>query len=447
MMKKTLEILTMLLLAIGTLIGSPSMSIAGDSNDGILQYGNIQGWIGETVTIPVTISKPTEGIVAYNLEMGYDKEKLELLDVKDAYGSTANDCDKDFKGCFFSGFENEKGYVRVAWADPSAGDHSIKESTTLFKLEFKILKELKQGSLIIETGNPEHFNFSDSEGNALDFEWKEGKIEGTKFPEYTPTPITTPEKSPGKTPKPDPKPEPKPGNNDGVRVVPVQVTDGKSSEPAAKIEITRKTEANGTKKDIVTLDDKKTKEAVDKALKEKKGGIKIVITDIKNDKADVLETSVSKNAISILKKKNISLTIETSKGIVNVSSATIKKLKTNDTYFILKDVKDQKSIKTTGNVIKKLSPGAKQITKPIKVETNMKGKANITLPITKSMLPKQQKDMQKFVSSLTVVGEHSSKSNKTYKGKVVYDKNKQPVGLTISVEKYNTFTLISKKQK
>ncbi|WEG13456.1 cohesin domain-containing protein [Pullulanibacillus sp. KACC 23026] len=148
-----------------------------------MTIGNVKGYVGDTVDVPVKINKPNKGIAAYGVELNYDSSALEVVGIKEGYGSgdTAA-CSQNKEGCFWSSYDNSKGYLRTAWADTTAGDHPITETTTLFTVEFKIKdgKKLGANPLTVDSSNKESLSFSDVSNHPLNVEVENGQLTTAK---------------------------------------------------------------------------------------------------------------------------------------------------------------------------------------------------------------------------------------------------------------------------
>jgi hypothetical protein len=143
------------------LLALPTQSLAADGPS--VSFNQVSGQTGDVVEIPVKLNNPKD-LIAYGLELNFDKAAIELKGVKDTYGSKdENSCANGQTGCIWYSYQNENGMVRVAWADPTAGDHPLNKSVVLFTLQFSIknAKLLNENTLYIPGGNKEALTFVD----------------------------------------------------------------------------------------------------------------------------------------------------------------------------------------------------------------------------------------------------------------------------------------------
>lgn len=163
------------------LLTFPLQSMAAD--EPTITFGRISGQIGEVVEIPVKMSNPN-GIVTYGVELNYDQNALEIVGVKDTHGSTNEaSCADDEKGCIWYNYKNADGMIRVAWADPSAGDHSINKNVVLFTVQFKIKNAslLNEKSIYIQAGDKEALSFTDKSNSPLSVNVQQGVLSSNAY--------------------------------------------------------------------------------------------------------------------------------------------------------------------------------------------------------------------------------------------------------------------------
>jgi hypothetical protein len=169
--KKTrIVVLTCLII----LLALPLQSFAADGPS--VSFKQVSGQTGDVVEIPVKLNYPKD-LIAYGLELNFDKAAIELAGVKDTYGSKdENSCANGQTGCIWYSYQNENGMVRVAWADPTAGDHPLNKSVVLFTLQFSIknAKLLNENTLFIPGGNKEALTFVDISNKELPVKVEKG---------------------------------------------------------------------------------------------------------------------------------------------------------------------------------------------------------------------------------------------------------------------------------
>jgi hypothetical protein len=156
--KKMRIVILACLIAIVTL---PIPSFAADGTT--ITFGKVSGKVGEIIEVPIKMSNPN-GIVTYGVELNFDQKAIEVVGVIDTYGSTNEAvCADGGNGCVWYNYQNADGMLRVAWADPSAGDHPINKDVVLFTVQFKIKNAslLNEKSLSIQVGDKEALSFTD----------------------------------------------------------------------------------------------------------------------------------------------------------------------------------------------------------------------------------------------------------------------------------------------
>jgi hypothetical protein len=165
MWKKMRVVLLALVIALITL---PNLSLAASGPT--VTFGQIKGKTGEVVDVPVTLGNVNQDILSYGIEMNFDKASLEIVGVKDTYGTRSDaTCTGGKEGCVWYDYRNTDGFIRVAWADPTAGDYPLQKDETLFTIQFVIKdsQKLDDKSLSIQVGNKEAFSFNGVSNNPI----------------------------------------------------------------------------------------------------------------------------------------------------------------------------------------------------------------------------------------------------------------------------------------
>ncbi|MBV7272479.1 Ig-like domain-containing protein [Clostridium sp. PL3] len=249
------------------------------------------------------------------------------------------------------------------------------------------------------------------------------------------------EKLPYVPPYNPPTPTPQPTTE--TREVPVVVDNGGTNTNAAQVPVTRTTDSDGIKTDTVKFDEDKAKETVTKALETKTDTATISVTDIPGNNADKVEVQVPQSSMTQLGSNNIGLDVRTEKAALELPKETVSGLKDKDAKIQISEVKDSNKVEETKGLILKLASGSEVIAAPLKIETNFTGKTKITLPIDASKLPISKEELDKFLSSLAVMVQHSDGENAIDKGTITYDEKGKAIGISIWVDKFSDFTLIS----
>lgn len=125
-----------------------------------IYFNNVNGTPGSTVEVPVTVMHSNLGIGAYQFKIDYNADSLEVTKV------TSNAGDE-----FSSNYNNNSGWIRVAWADSDGGETPIFEQEKLFTISFKIKDEATLGD------KPLRFDYTTSDNNML-FDSFNNRMEG-----------------------------------------------------------------------------------------------------------------------------------------------------------------------------------------------------------------------------------------------------------------------------
>ncbi|MFS0774850.1 cohesin domain-containing protein [Neobacillus sp. 3P2-tot-E-2] len=168
----------------------PTLTFA-DGFDTTISIGNVQGTVGEVVEVPVKISQPKKEIAAYGIEINFDKDSLKVVGIQSGYGSTADTCSDKAEGCFWSNYDNTAGFLRAAWADPTAGDSPINKETKLFTIQVEVIHPdyVGEKKLTVRVKDPEALSFTDASNHALSV-----GVEDGAFTIVEPTKEAAPEK-------------------------------------------------------------------------------------------------------------------------------------------------------------------------------------------------------------------------------------------------------------
>jgi hypothetical protein len=257
---------------------------------------------------------------------------------------------------------------------------------------------------------------------------------------------------------------PQPQNE--TRGIPVVIENGEKNIDAGQLTVTRSTDGNGMKKDYIALEGTQTTEILKKVLETKKDTVDMVVTDVSGNNADSVEVQVSKDAMAGFAENNLNLGLETEKAKLKFPKETVMSVKDADIQLTIGEVKDTKEIAKTNALLQQMSAGAQRVGTPVNVESNavygtyqeMSSRTTtvggvsvnstnaaiklITLPIKSSDVPQDKSKAQEFINSLAILVQHSDGENRLQKGTIEYDKNGNPTGLAIWVDKFSTFTLV-----
>ncbi|MCM3172523.1 MULTISPECIES: S-layer homology domain-containing protein [unclassified Paenibacillus] len=161
--KRTMS--SLIALSLLSSLALPSIAGAAPSETFKIQIDSVSVQAGQSVHVPVTLKKPERNeVTSYNMQVDYDSTALEIVRITPKYGKTEYPgCAENTEGCFQYHFDNESGWVRIIWADFTAGDHNISSEQQLFDIEFKAKSNATSGvkQLTIQNDS-EHWNFSNS---------------------------------------------------------------------------------------------------------------------------------------------------------------------------------------------------------------------------------------------------------------------------------------------
>lgn len=142
-------------------------------NSANIKIGAISGTPGSTVKVAVTATDSNVGIAAYNLQIDFDPQALEVTDVQGEAGD------------YFDSFaDGEAGWVKAAWVDGDAGDTPIKAGESLFTITFKIKADAQPGKqkLTVKTDELKNFSFVDSSITEMEKNIQPGSVTITEGP-------------------------------------------------------------------------------------------------------------------------------------------------------------------------------------------------------------------------------------------------------------------------
>ena len=219
-------------------------------------------------------------------------------------------------------------------------------------------------------------------------------------------------------------------------------------ETVSKAKIERTTEADGTIKDEVTLEQDDAEETVNKLKELGQDTARIVIPDAEDQVSEV-KVTVPEESIDLLTDGNINLEIYTENGRIIVPADSLSKLN-EDLYFRVVPIKDEKQKNEVIDRAKK-DEMVKEVTKdskievlgrPMTIETNMESQPVIIVLPLYDRLPDNQAEREKILNNLVIFIEHDDGTMELVKGTVTnyYDPN--TMGIEFGIEKFSTFTMV-----
>jgi hypothetical protein len=146
--------------------------------DATVMFGDVKGSVGEVVNVPVKVGQVKKEIATYGIQVDFDNKHVKVVGIQPEYGSTSQTCAEETAGCFWSNVNNEEGFLRVAWADPTAGDHPIHDSLKLFTIQVEISKTdyIGESNLSIKVKDLESLSFIDPSNHPLKVGMDSGKL-------------------------------------------------------------------------------------------------------------------------------------------------------------------------------------------------------------------------------------------------------------------------------
>ena len=169
-----------------TITVTPTNTPTPDPNAMIVAVGKVEGKPGETVTVPVTLSKvPAKGIITANFSVTYDSNVLEYVSYE--AGSIVKNPDINL-----ALHKETDGLIKVLFLDETMSDEYIANDGVMLNLTFKIKANAKAGtSTTIAIG--EKPTFGDTSLTPIKLALVSGSVtikEGTA--PATPTPTADP---------------------------------------------------------------------------------------------------------------------------------------------------------------------------------------------------------------------------------------------------------------
>lgn len=143
-------------------------SIKATGGETEIEIGSGEGSADSTVTIPVKAKTvPEKGIGSFNFSIKYDKDTLEVVEVKqgDVF---------EGKSDFDYTIIDSTGTISFLFTSSNSGNDFIKKPGTVTNLSFKVKKDAKKGVTKITSGTSN--TFGDISLNRINAKFKEGEI-------------------------------------------------------------------------------------------------------------------------------------------------------------------------------------------------------------------------------------------------------------------------------
>jgi hypothetical protein len=209
----------------------------------------------------------------------------------------------------------------------------------------------------------------------------------------------------------------------------------------AEVDRTKSTTDAGQIKETITFTGEKAKQTIEQAKRSKSVAVEIKVDD-ETKEAEVISFTISSDTISQLVTNNLYLIFTSEKGKMELSVETLKTIKGNVTIdlFLLTD---PSKLEKTNQLISENVKNGHSVGQPTEVATNFIGKTKISLPLDSSKLPQGEEDLSDYLKTLGVFVQHSDGSLEYIKGDIQFDKDGKPVAISIMVDKFSTFTIVS----
>ncbi|PYI56511.1 Ig-like domain-containing protein [Paenibacillus flagellatus] len=233
----------------------------------------------------------------------------------------------------------------------------------------------------------------------------------------------------------------------------VNVVVGGADSVAAKVDITRTREQDGTKVDVVSFDPRKAAESVGKAVEAGRDTAKIVIDDLPNDPADAVTVNVPKDSVSAMTSKSINLEIQTQDVKITLPSDTLSLLQADgkDLYFRIVPINkpaereqvEERTVRAEEVKEAAQNRSVEIVGKPMTIETNYTSRpTKVEFPLKGVPIPTDPQRREAWLAQLAVYIEHSDGDKSLQRGTITYDENGMPVGIEIAISKFSTFTIV-----
>lgn len=148
--------------------------IKEDENTIVAGIGKLEASAGDTMTLPVTLSKaPSQGIANFGYRIKYDYKLIDVLGVE--AGDAITNPEQNFINDVYVN-KNDDGIVSVLFIDSSLTEEElIKTGGILTNIKLKVKDDVKAGTIPIEFNDDDH-SFYDMDGNEIQVRFDAGSI-------------------------------------------------------------------------------------------------------------------------------------------------------------------------------------------------------------------------------------------------------------------------------
>lgn len=236
------------------------------------------------------------------------------------------------------------------------------------------------------------------------------------------------------------------GNPSSTQEILVDVETGISGNIVSKTKVLRKTEADGKKKDHVTLQTSVVEEAQAKAKGQGTKAIRVVIPDVRDEVSEV-KVDVPKASLQSLKSDSNDLELSTANMRIMIPGDSLATF-TDDLYFRFIPIKEQaKRLEVEERakkeeIIKKIaqSDNLSIWGRPMTVETNMENRP-VTVYMPLGTLPSDDAKRKDLLDHLVIFIEHDDGTKELVQGELSeFAPGMQ--GMKFNISKFSTFSMV-----
>ena len=242
-----------------------------------------------------------------------------------------------------------------------------------------------------------------------------------------------------------------------IRQVNVNGVSEESANAVTTIDIVREI-TNDKKIDTVTLNRAKTEEVLQNVLDQNQEKIQLAVDEPENDKADVIEFVIDKDAVKKLADSEVALDVKTEAVSIEIPKESVQGISENkkDICFRVLPIRNEVEKKATiqnaitAGVVQTASGNSEAVAlgMPMMIESNYQGHmTTLVFSLKDIAMPEDETQRALFLSGLGVYINHSDGEQEFNRGRIIYDSNGYPVGIEIEISKFSTFILLSMKNE
>lgn len=175
---------------------------------------------------------------------------------------------------------------------------------------------------------------------------------------------------------------------------------------------------------------------------------RIVIDELPGDVPDEIAVEVTAGAVAAIANEQLNLNVQTDYAVLSLNAATIEAMKNNslDLFFRLVPIRQAAALQEVKGQLPATyeSMTVDMLGTPLEIDTNYSGYATeLFLPFEKSGIDVSQVN----VNRLRVYILHSDGEKVMRQGAIVYNDRNEPIGLSISINKFSTFSIVELKNQ